>query len=134
MTGDQEPACAGHRVPLWDATVDGETAEQRQHRHQAALRICARCPIRRKCAADVDPKLDDGVRGGRILPTIHDSDRRSPYVDGFPPERVGRVPLGDPGALLTCGDCGRSMVPKSMPRHRRTVHATASTRGEWEAA
>jgi hypothetical protein len=118
-------ACAGSPVPLWDATVDGETDEQREYRHEAALRICARCPIRRKCRADVDPRVDDGVWGGEVLPTIHDSDRRSPYVGGFPPERVGRVLSGNPGALVVCDDCGRAMVPKSMPRHLRTAHAVS---------
>jgi len=132
MTGDQTAACAGNPEPLWDAHLDGESDRDQSARHARAVTICRRCPMRRECAAGIDPKHDDGVRGGRVLPTIPDRDRRSPYVDGIPPENEGRVPIGDP-ALLTCGECGRSMVPKSIPRHRRRWHAGSRQREEQAA-
>lgn len=120
-------ACAGHPEPLWDAHIDGEGEVERVARHTRALTFCRRCPERLACDAATDPRIDDGVRGGRVLPTIPDQDRRSPYVTGFPPEREGRVPEGDPaGALAKCGECGRAMRPKSMPRHRRRAHGAAS--------
>lgn len=122
MTGDQPAACAGHREPLWDATVDGETEQQQAARHARAVAICRTCPATHWCTATVNPRYDDGVRGGVVLPTIHDSDRRSPYPGGLPPQRVGRVPAGEPGALAACDVCGQAMQPKSILRHRRTVH------------
>ena len=122
MTATALPACAGHPEPLWDAHVDGEDEAEQVIRHVRALRICRRCPAVDWCGATVDPTVDDGVRAGRILPTIHDSDRRSPYPGGIPPEREGRVAVGDP-ALKKCDECNRTMVPKSLRRHWRTVHA-----------
>lgn len=70
-------ACAGVTEPLWDANVEGENEIERSRRHAAGLRFCRRCPVREACFAAVDLRHDDGVRGGAVLPTIHDSDRRS---------------------------------------------------------
>ena len=73
MTG----ACAGNPEPLWDAYVDGEHELEQRTRQARALAICRRCPIREACAASIDLRHDDGVIGGFLLPTIHDSDRRA---------------------------------------------------------
>lgn len=43
------PACLG-RYPAFDADVDGESAEQRAERHERAIAVCWRCPVRDACA------------------------------------------------------------------------------------
>lgn len=86
-------ACGGVAEPLWDAAVDGETDDERTARHLRALVICRHCPIRRECAADVDVRHDDGIRGGMVLPTIPDKHRR-----GWRDRRPGR---GGMRAVLT---------------------------------
>ena len=80
-------ACAGVRAPLWDAYVDGENEHDRMVRQGRALAICARCDVRALCAATTDLKHDDGVRGGLVLPTIHDSQRRA--WEDYQPGRGG---------------------------------------------
>lgn len=70
-------ACAGHPEPLWDAPLDGEHEIQTTARHARALAVCRSCPIRSECAAQIDVRVDDGVRGGILLPTIRDGKRGS---------------------------------------------------------
>ncbi len=115
MTGDQPAAGAGYREPLWDATVDGETEDQQAARHARAIAICRTCPAIDPCAATVNPRTDDGVRGGRLLPTIHDSDRRSPYPAGFPPQREG-VGYSVRRHKSTPGVTGSGQLPIRGPR------------------
>lgn len=67
-------ACSRHTdLNLWDATV-GEGQElpaDRERRHGQAKAICQSvCPVRAQCADDVDWRLDEGVRGGHVLPTL----------------------------------------------------------------
>lgn len=61
-------ACAGHPEPLWDESVYGETRPQQIARHNDAVAICGTCPVRSQCLADVNWSIDEGVRGGRLLP------------------------------------------------------------------
>ena len=124
MTGERA-ACAGVLEPLWDATVDGESERQKAARHAQALAYCAVCPVVDWCEAGIDPKHDDGVRGGRVLPTIHDSQRRSVWVGGFPPATEGRVLVAEHAGLAVCDRCFKEMSPQSLPRHRRRVHGLA---------
>lgn len=59
----QRASCAGHPQPwLWDATVAGETVDQRQERRTKATAICAGCPERDRCPAVVHPP---GLRRAR---------------------------------------------------------------------
>ena len=65
-------ACA-ERVQevLWDDRVDGETDEQRDARHAKGKAVCrTECPVRARCAAEADWKIDEGIRGGHKLPTL----------------------------------------------------------------
>lgn len=87
MNGDAGAACAGVTEPLWDAALAGEHEVDRVARHTRAMAYCRRCPVRRACAADVDVWHDDGIRAGVVLPTIHDSQRRS--VQSYRPGRGG---------------------------------------------
>ena len=61
-------ACIG-RGRLFDDTIHGESAEDRAARHDAASRICARCPAARECA-DLARQLPaehrQGVWAGRL--------------------------------------------------------------------
>jgi len=84
-------ACAGNPEPLWDAYVDGEHELEQRTRHARALAVCARCPIREACAASIDLRHDDGVIGGLLLPTIHDSRRRR--WETYQPGRSGFAAL-----------------------------------------
>ena len=60
--------CAGHEHPeIFDQSVDGETRDQQGVRHDAALEVCGRCPVRRECADSIDRRYDEGVKGGRVL-------------------------------------------------------------------
>lgn len=69
MTWREQAACNNHpRGPLWDETVHGETRTQQVARHKAAIRICKGCPVASECLADVDWSVDEGVRGGVLLP------------------------------------------------------------------
>ena len=70
-------ACKGVREPLWDAIVHGEDEGAQASRHARALAFCRICPVRAACAAEIDLKHDDGIRGGIVLPTIRDSARGS---------------------------------------------------------
>ena len=64
----RDAACAGHPEPLWDQTVHGEDAEEREARHHKAAAICKRCPVAFECGKSVDWTLDEGVRAGVLLP------------------------------------------------------------------
>lgn len=90
-------ACARHHdVTLWDATVgEGrETESHRDARHAKARAICWGCPVRAKCADDVDVDLDDGVRGGHILPLITTGSRSARDIELLRLLKAG-VPLDD---------------------------------------
>jgi len=64
-------AACGPEEPLWDDRVEGETETQRDVRHGRALAVCNNaCPVREMCGDAVDPRFDEGVRGGHILPTL----------------------------------------------------------------
>lgn len=67
-------ACSRHDdLTLWDAAVgeEKEPSAERERRHAAAKAICWNsCPVRAECAAAVDWHLDEGVRGGHVLPTL----------------------------------------------------------------
>lgn len=52
---------------LWDDRVDGEKDVHREQRHRRAKAICARCPVRNECLADVDWDVDAGIRGGFLI-------------------------------------------------------------------
>lgn len=67
-----DSACGGHPFPAWwDSHVDGEPRHERDWRHEAALYVCRRqCPVREACTADVDRRVDEGVRGGEVLPAL----------------------------------------------------------------
>lgn len=82
--------CVTHPNPtLWDGSLDGaqETINARAARHAAAKRVCWRggpggapCPVRARCAADVDASTDEGVRGGHVLPSIHVQHRNTEHA------------------------------------------------------
>lgn len=84
------PACAGYPSPLWDAYVHGETPRERAARQARALAFCWSCPVRAECAAAIDLKHDDGIRGGILLPTIRDKDRRDWHT-----YQAGRSGIGE---------------------------------------
>lgn len=72
-------ACAGNPRPeLWDATVAGETADEREWRHHQAKAVCARCPVAFECAQAIDWTWDAGVRAGTLLPETRAVIRRPP--------------------------------------------------------
>jgi hypothetical protein len=57
---------------LWDDHVEGETPKQREARHTEAKSICnTLCPVRAQCSAEVNWKVDEGIRGGHKLPTLN---------------------------------------------------------------
>ena len=68
-----QAACASRvSEKLWDDYLEGETQEQTKTRHQKAKAICRNeCPVRGKCSNDVDWRIDEGVRGGHVLPALH---------------------------------------------------------------
>ena len=107
-------ACAGHLPQLWDATVEGETETQRRSRHAMALRICAGCQIRQDCEDSIDPRTDDGIRGGKVLPPIRDPKRGPAYDDGLLDYLLGRD---------ICQECGHSTSPGNLRRHVRRWHS-----------
>lgn len=56
---------------LWDDQVEGESEAQRRERHRQAKAICNNvCPVREQCSEAVDWRIDDGVRGGHVLPPL----------------------------------------------------------------
>ncbi|MBF6082893.1 WhiB family transcriptional regulator [Nocardia cyriacigeorgica] len=59
-------ACAGH-APLFDLDLPGETDTERAHRHQAAARICRRCPVRDACRANAHQQHQPaGIWAGHV--------------------------------------------------------------------
>ena len=105
-TWREDAACASHPEPwLWDAVrYDGEPRRDREDRHRAAKRVCfTACPVRDQCLADVDPVLDEGVRGGRLL-------------------RDNRFDL----RLKPCPECAQPTTVNKMSRHRQTHSEKAS--------
>lgn len=67
-TWREHAACAGNDEPLWDETVYGESRTDQTARHKAAKAICKGCPVTSQCWAAVNWSIDEGVRGGRLLP------------------------------------------------------------------
>lgn len=68
-------ACSRHHdLTLWDASVaeDGqEPVESRARRHAEAKRICwTKCEVRAQCSGDVELGVDEGVRGGHVMPLL----------------------------------------------------------------
>lgn len=63
-------ACAG-RPELFDDFRDGETFDHADARHRDALMICARCPVRPRCATAADElgRKARGVWGGTVRNT-----------------------------------------------------------------
>lgn len=60
------------REMLWDDRLEGESDDHRDERHGKAMAVCNRvCTVREQCGDGVDPKIDEGVRGGHRLPTLH---------------------------------------------------------------
>lgn len=70
-----DAACARDTdLTLWDQRVgdDKEPPVEQAARHAKAKAICwSKCPVRDQCAADVDWRLDEGVRGGHVLPLLN---------------------------------------------------------------
>lgn len=74
----EEAACAFHKdKTLWDAGPDRQEADRvREARQAQAKKICrTECPVREVCAATVDPRFDEGVRGGHTLPPLNATSR-----------------------------------------------------------
>lgn len=71
--------CRKHDPRLWDAGPDKKEPDSvRDHRLAQAKRIChTACPVRKECADDVNPWLDEGVRGGHVLPPANFVGHRS---------------------------------------------------------
>lgn len=78
MTGRGAPwweraRCLG-MAPLFDAEggrVRGRAAAKAlAERLERAARVCAECPVRRECDADWRPGRDEGIRAGKVLPSI----------------------------------------------------------------
>lgn len=127
-------ACAGHPEPLWDATIVGESERQRVARQTRALAICRGCPVRLACAASVDLKHDDGIRGGMVLPTIYDRDRRA--ASSFQPGRggmalllmgIGRETSGCSRETSHKRDPGRAVRGPLMRQHERAADPEGTT-------
>lgn len=56
---------------LWDDRIDGESDKQRAARHERGKAVCNNeCPVRAKCSAEADWRIDEGIRGGHLLPTL----------------------------------------------------------------
>ncbi len=60
-------ACAG-RAPLFDADIDGESSDERDERHETALRICRTCSVLNACMSTIAtlPPRTDGVWAGHL--------------------------------------------------------------------
>lgn len=74
----EKAACARSAdLTLWDGQRDvGESERARESRQAQAKTTCrAQCPVREACAADVDWRFDEGVRGGHVLPPLNTSSR-----------------------------------------------------------
>jgi len=58
---------------LWDDRLDDpETDKQRDQRHTQAKAVCnLQCPVRQQCSDEVNVKVDEGIRGGHLLPPLH---------------------------------------------------------------
>lgn len=83
---------------LWDDLLEHESEVRRRSRHGEAMTICrTACPVREQCAADVDWRYDDGIRGGHKLPSLGHtrSDEDSLLLDllktGLPLDDAARV-------------------------------------------
>lgn len=64
-------ACFEHPTPqLWDVASRGEPFQERKMRQKIALAYCEECPALARCKASIDPRYDEGVKGGEILPPL----------------------------------------------------------------
>lgn len=88
MTRDVDPwweraACLG-MAPLFDA-VEGakkgrfDRAQQKAtaERLERAARVCATCPVTRECDLDWKVGRDEGVRAGKVLPSLFSTERKA---------------------------------------------------------
>lgn len=71
LTGLVDPRLSGARCagkhPLFDAEIDGETAEDRSDRLTWARQQCARCPVVSACrTAGLEQEHPLGVWAGRV--------------------------------------------------------------------
>lgn len=69
----QQAACVEQvHEQLWDDKVDGEREEHRNERHRRAKAICRRCEVKVPCRQEVVLGVDEGIRGGEVLPPARD--------------------------------------------------------------
>lgn len=103
------PACQGH-APLFDESVWGETAQQREDRHDHARQVCDRCPAHAACAAAVAelPRSFGGVWAGVVL-----SDERY---------RVGSTDTAGETAPVTSTRPAASRSPNCHPPSMDPTH------------
>jgi hypothetical protein len=76
-------ACLG-MAPLFDAaegdrkgTFDAQQRKAHADRLMQAARVCAECPVTAECDADWRPGRDEGIRAGKVLPSIFPAARKS---------------------------------------------------------
>jgi len=69
MSWTDSALCASYGDPtLWDGPREGESALARANRQALATAICDRCPVAETCLEKAVPGLDEGVRGGEVMP------------------------------------------------------------------
>lgn len=71
---DDGACCRHHDATLWDASIaeDGREADSsRERRHTEAKRICwTKCKVRAQCSDAAELGVDEGVRGGHVMPLL----------------------------------------------------------------
>lgn len=90
----------------WDGHLDGETEAERAKRHEIAKAICARCPVSQQCRKAAVPRVDEGIRGGELMPAV-----RAPKA---PKETAKTTPGREYKRLLAEGvsaDVARLLAP-----------------------
>ena len=74
-----QAACRTENPQLWDATIDGESTEDRAVRHKQAKVICEQqCTVGAQCLSSFVRGADEGIRAGRELPPIIPPTRATP--------------------------------------------------------